>query len=108
MNQNTEDLYMVYVTTANESEAEQIATVVVSENLAVCGNIIPAITSIYKWEGKLNREKESLLILKAKDTQIQSLFERIKALHSYDVPCIISYRSASVDPSYLDWVRNSL
>jgi periplasmic divalent cation tolerance protein len=103
-----EQIQLIYVTVMNKNEAVSIARALVTEKLAACANIIPNITSIYIWEKSLNIDKEVLLLLKTKLSLVESAISRIKSLHSYEIPCIVSYESKSGNIDYLDWVRNSL
>jgi len=75
----------VLVTAGNTEEAELIATTVVTERLAACCNMIPAIKSIYQWKGEICRDEEILLIMKTPRTKFETLRKRVVALHSYEV-----------------------
>ncbi|BDA77753.1 divalent ion tolerance protein [Leptospira kobayashii] len=102
------DLRFVYVTVGNLEEASLIAKKVVEEKLAACANILPQMTSFYFWEGKLQEDKEVVLIFKTNESKLESLILRIKELHSYEVPCIVALPIESGNPDYLDWLRKSL
>ncbi|MFO1154647.1 MAG: divalent-cation tolerance protein CutA [Rhodospirillales bacterium] len=95
----------VYVTAGTKEEAASIGRTVVGERLAACANVLPAITSIYWWEGKLEDADESALILKTRVELIAPLTARIKALHSYSCPCIVALPVAGGNAAFLDWVR---
>jgi periplasmic divalent cation tolerance protein len=102
-----EPVHLIYVTTSNLSEAEHIAKSLVEERLVACANIIHNITSIYIWENKLTQDKEILLLLKTKESLVDRSITRIKELHSYTIPCIVTYEAKKGNPDYLDWIRNS-
>ena len=95
----------VYVTAGTKEEAASIGRTVVGERLAACANLLPGITSVYWWEGKLEESGESALILKTRVELIEPLTARIKALHSYTCPCIVALPVAGGNAAFLDWVR---
>ncbi len=102
------DLRFVYVTVGNSEEASLIAKKAVEDKFAACANILPQMTSFYFWEGKLQEDREVVLIFKTNESKLESLIRQIKELHSYEVPCIVSLPIDSGNPDYLDWLRNSL
>jgi len=95
----------VYVTAPSFDVAEKIALTAVNENLAACGNILPGMTSIYKWQGKTEQAQEIVLILKTRAVLFEKLSARIAALHPYDVPCIVALPVSAGLPSYLSWIN---
>ena len=95
---------LIYVTVPSLAEAKQMAEAVVTEHLAACANIFDGITSIFEWEGKLCHENEVVLILKTSADRVDELTARIKALHSYDCPCIIALPVESGNPDFLRWI----
>ncbi len=98
---------VVLITCPNEDEAVKIAGAVVEEKLAACVNIIKNIRSIYKWEGKLQDDTEVLMIAKTHKDRFDGLQKRVKELHSYDVPEIISLSITDGSEDYLSWIRRS-
>lgn len=84
--------------------AEEIAALLIQERLASCANILPHLTSIYRWKGQIERAAEHLMIIKTQTDKVPELIERLKALHPYEVPEIISLVVESGSQSYLDWV----
>lgn len=104
------NLRLVYVTTKDRDEARTIGTALVQEKLAACANIIDGMESIYRWEGKVETGKEAVLILKTTYNNITKLTGRIKELHSYDVPAIVSINLAEQEGNaeYLNWVVQSV
>lgn len=98
---------VVLVTSSSAEEAERIGRALVEEGLAACANILPGITSIFWWDGRVNREPESLLILKTREALFPRLEERVKALHSYSVPEIIALPLVAGSPAYLSWIEAS-
>jgi len=97
-------LQLVYVTTANRTDALEIAKTVVAEQLAACANIIDGMTSVYQWEGDLHEASETVLILKTRRPLVSHLTDRIKALHSYDCPCVVSLDIADGNADFLRWI----
>lgn len=104
------NLRLVYVTTGDREEARKIGTALVEEKLAACANIIDGMESIYRWEEKVETGKEAVLILKTTYNNITKLTRRIKELHSYDVPAIVSINLAEQEgnAAYLNWVVHSV
>lgn len=104
------NLRFVYVTTKNREEAKKIGTAIVKEKLAACANIIDKMESIYRWKDKIETSNECILILKTSYSNVTKLTRRVKELHSYDVPCVISLNIAEQEgnPEYLNWIRDSV
>lgn len=104
------NLRLVYVTTKDRSEALSIGTEIVNARLAACANIIDGMESVYHWKGKTVTDKECILILKTTFSNITNLTKRVKELHSYDMPCIISINLAEQEGNlaYLDWIRSEV
>jgi periplasmic divalent cation tolerance protein len=96
---------LIYVTATGRDEAIRIAEAVVSERLAACANILDGVTSVFHWDGKLCRENETVLILKTREEKAEALTARIKALHSYECPCIVMLPIEGGNPAFLEWVR---
>ena len=88
-------------------QANRIARTLVKEKLAACVNIIPGIASIYAWKGKIEEGKEVLLVIKSRASLSTRLTARVKALHSYSVPEVVTIPISSGNPDYLRWVRES-
>jgi periplasmic divalent cation tolerance protein len=97
---------MVALTTAPSVDvAEQIGRTVVEERLAACANIVPGMTSIFRWRGAIERESEALIILKTTGADVEALERRVVELHPYEVPEVIALPVESGHVPYLDWVR---
>jgi len=75
----------------------------IKEKLAACVNIFP-INSIYKWKGKIERSKEHAAIIKTRATLARKVIKRIKKIHPYQVPCIISLKIDKGSKDFLDWI----
>ncbi|MDI6639290.1 MAG: divalent-cation tolerance protein CutA [Methanocellales archaeon] len=96
---------MVYITTSSLDEAKFIGRTLVKERLVACANIFP-ITSIYHWDG-MQEAEEVVLLAKTTAENVKRIEQRVKELHSYDVPCIISL---VIDGSedYLTWIKREV
>jgi len=97
----------VYAVFADRDEAERIGRAVVEERLAACINILPGVRSIYRWEGKVETADEAAAILKTSHDRANALIARIAELHSYDVPCIVTWPVDNVLAAYAAWVEDS-
>jgi len=98
----------ITVTTCKDArQAKAIARALVKEKLAACVNIVPGVTSVYVWEGKTEEAAEVLLLVKSRSALSKKLVSRIRALHSYAVPEVVTLPIASGNPAYLRWVRES-
>ncbi len=101
------DPIIVFVTCGSEEEGLKIANALVEEHLAACVNLISPIRSIYRWEGKIWDEKEWLLIIKTQKDRFEELEKKVKSLHSYSVPEIISLPVSDGSCSYLKWIKEN-
>jgi periplasmic divalent cation tolerance protein len=101
------DAVVVYITASNEDEAAKIAKALLEERLAGCVNIIKDIRSIYSWQGKIEDEKEVLMIVKTRIKLFASLDARVKELHSYAVPEIIALPMVDGSEDYLEWLQEA-
>jgi periplasmic divalent cation tolerance protein len=95
----------VYVLFADADEAERIGRTVVEEGLAACINILGPVRSIYRWQGALETAEEVAAILKTSHIKADALMTRVAALHSYDVPCIVTWPVEKVLASYAEWIE---
>ena len=97
---------LVYVTFASRDDALRLGRVVVEERLAACANVFDGMTSVYRWEGTVREDQEVVLILKTRTELVGSLTERVRQLHSYDCPCVVSWRVEWGNLDYLRWIEN--
>jgi periplasmic divalent cation tolerance protein len=98
------DALVVLVTAPSAERAAEIARALVEERLAACGNVVPAIRSIYRWEGKVEDEQEALLVLKTSRGRFEALRDRVLALHPYQVPEVIALAVDAGSAPYLAWI----
>ena len=85
-------------------EAKTISKELVSNRLTACVNIIDNIRSMYWWEGEIQDEKEVAIIAKTKESLIPELIEKVKSVHSYSCPCIVSLPISAGNKAFLDWI----
>jgi periplasmic divalent cation tolerance protein len=98
----------VYAVFANAEEAERIGRAVIEERLAACINILSPVRSIYRWHGAIETAAEVAAIFKTADHQVDALMMCIAALHSYDVPCIVTWPVDKLTAAYADWVESNV
>jgi len=98
------DHLLVYITTQNEAEALRIGRAVVESRLAACANVLPAIRSVYWWDGRVVEDGEALLLLKTRAGVLEPLIQAVRELHSYSVPCVTAFPIVGGNPDYLKWV----
>ena len=98
------EISIVFVTAGNEEEAAKIGRTLVKERLGACANIVPRVRSIYRWKGEIYDEQECLIIIKTRTSLFPALEKRVKELHNYEVPEIISFPVARGLPQYIEWV----
>ena len=96
----------IYITTGIEDEARRIGRTLIEERLAACVNILP-IRSIYRWEEDIEEENEVAMFVKTRAELAGQVIERVKELHSYEVPCIVTLSIARGNPDYLKWIGES-
>lgn len=95
---------VVLVTAPSPERAAELARALVEEGLAACGNVVPGLRSIYRWEGKVQEDAEALLLLKTTRARFEALRERVLALHPYDVPEVIALPVTAGSAPYLAWL----
>jgi len=103
----TSRVIVVLITCPNRRAAEAIGRTLVEERLAACANIMPGLTSIYRWQGKICRDSEVLVLLKTRRSCFPTLTRRVRQLHPYTVPEIVALPVVLGSPTYLAWVADS-
>ncbi len=96
---------LIYITAGSVEEAKRIGRALVEERLAACANVLGAVTSFYWWQGALQEDGEAALIAKTRTDLVDRLVERVKALHSYDCPCVVAVPIEAGNPAFLDWIE---
>ncbi len=100
----SDNFILVFCTVPDINTAEKIADILISKKQAACCNIIQGLTSIYSWEGKVNKDSELLLLIKSKRNLFNKVEKTIKQIHPYDVPEVISIDIAAGSKDYLNWM----
>jgi periplasmic divalent cation tolerance protein len=100
------DARLIYITTASREEAQRIGRALVEERLAACVNILGGMKSLYWWEGEVSEGDETVLIAKTRLSLVDELTARVKALHSYSCPCVISIPLEGGNLDYLAWIAS--
>lgn len=98
-------MLVVFTTTPGSSEATELAEKLVESKLAACVQIVPQITSVYAWEGKIQKEIEQMLLIKTTEDKYGELEKFISERHGYDVPEIVAVKSENVSESYRAWLE---
>lgn len=101
-------IIFAYITTKNKSEAEKIGRALLEARLAACVNIFDTMTSLYWWEGKIQNEKEAVLIVKTTKDLFSKISKKVKLLHSYSCPCILQFQITDGNKEYLKWLMENL
>lgn len=104
---NLKALRLFYVTTPDTATAERISVALLKEGLVACSNILPGMSSFYRWKGKIENSKEVVLILKSQAQFKKALFERISSLHPYETPCILEVKIEDAALKYGDWLLHA-
>jgi periplasmic divalent cation tolerance protein len=101
---NSPEAIVVMMTAASRDEASRIAKMLVAARLAACVQILPEIESVYRWQGKVQREKEVLILAKTDASRFAELESAVRALHSYETPEIIALPITAASGPYLKWL----
>ncbi len=102
------DDYIIVLTTCNSSEISSlIAETLIHNKLAACVNIIKGVESVYQWQGKIEHEKEILLIIKTRESLFFRVEQTIQELHSYELPEIIAVPIKTGEKNYLNWIQSA-
>lgn len=102
------DFIFAYITAKNKSEAEKIGRTLLEARLAACVNIFDTMTSLYWWKGKIQNEKEAVLIVKTTKALFSKICKTTRLLHSYSCPCILQVQITDGNKEYLKWLMENL
>jgi periplasmic divalent cation tolerance protein len=102
---NMNEKVVVLITVGSEEEAVKIAHALLEERLIACANIIPKIRSLYRWKGKLCDDQEGLMLLKTVRVHFPKIEERVRQLHSYEIPEVMAVTIQEGNESYFQWVE---
>ena len=100
----SEDCCEVVVTAADADWLAEFTRRLVTDRLAACGHVIPAIRSVYRWQGAVHDEPEARVDLHTRRALVPAIVARTTELHPYDVPCVIALPLVGGNPAYLDWL----
>ncbi|HEX7897061.1 MAG TPA: divalent-cation tolerance protein CutA [Planctomycetota bacterium] len=98
---------LTLVTCRDVRQARRIARALVVERLAACVNVVPGVASIYRWKGKVEEAREALLLVKSTSARARRLEARVKALHTYEVPEVVTLKIDGGGADYLRWLREN-
>jgi len=102
------DAVIVLTTLAADADAAGLARTLVEERLAACVNVLPVMTSFYRWKGSLEEEREQQLVIKTAADRVAALAARLRELHPYEVPEFLVLRVSEGSDAYLRWIRESV
>ncbi|MGQ0664198.1 MAG: divalent-cation tolerance protein CutA [Pseudomonadota bacterium] len=97
---------LLYMTVPTREEARKIADALVEARLVACTNLIDGMESVYWWQGRIVRDNEVVLIAKTRAALVEPAIAKVKALHSYTVPCVIALPIQGGNPAYLAWLAD--
>ena len=90
------------------ASAQEAARTLISTHLAACINIIPSVLSVYKWQGSIQQEQETQLIIKTHESKLAELMSYIESTHPYDIPEVVVLDISKTSEGYANWLTNSL
>ena len=105
---SADEAIVVLMTAANGEEAARLADLLIGAHLAACVQILPEIESVYRWQGKIERQAETLLLAKTVRSKFEDLEREVRALHSYDTPEIIALPIVAGSAPYLTWLGDNV
>ena len=103
----TDDPIIVFMTAASGEEATRLADMLVGAHLAACVQILPEMESVYRWEGKVERQSEVLLLAKTTQAKFADLEREVRALHTYETPEIVAVPITAGSAPYLEWLSKT-
>jgi periplasmic divalent cation tolerance protein len=99
---------VAFSTAGTAEDAERIARALVERRLAACVNVVPGVTSIYRWKGEVCRDEERLLVIKTRADRLEALREALVGFHPYEVPELVALPIAAGHAPYLAWLDESV
>lgn len=99
---------LVLTTIGVDADAAGLARTLVEERLAACVNVLPAMTSVYRWKGQVEQDREQQIVIKTTADRVEALEARLRALHPYDLPEFLVLTAGGGSSAYLDWVGESV
>jgi periplasmic divalent cation tolerance protein len=98
---------IIYITAGDMTQARKIGRTLVGERLAACVNIFP-ITSIFRWKDTIDEANEFAILVKTRSDKVKEIEKRVKEIHSYEVPCVVSFNMSEGSSDYLNWINESV
>ena len=98
----------IYMTAGSKEEARNIGKELVTSKLAACVNILDNMNSVYMWDGEIQEDSEVILIAKTTQERVPKLVKKVKSIHSYDCPCIVSLPVLGGHKPFLDWIAEEV
>ena len=95
---------LVYITASDSGQALALGRTLVTEQLAACANVLQGMTSVYRWQGELTEASEAVLMIKTRQELVERVIARVRELHTYDCPCVVSWPITAGNPEYLAWI----
>ena len=102
------NVVFVYVPCPDVACAERLVHAAIEAGSAGCGNVFPAVSSIYRWQGEIRRDTEAVAVLKTRSDRAEELERLLRALHPYETPCIAVFSPASVNADFTAWLMHTL
>ena len=99
---------LVYITAPSLEEAERIGAMLVERRLAACVNILDGMRSMYWWQGRVERGRETVLIAKTRTDRVTRLTEAVVEAHSFDCPCVVALPLTDGNPEFLEWIESEV
>lgn len=99
---------VVLVTCPTPAVGRRLARELVRSRLAACVNVLPGVESVFRWQGKVDRSREALLVIKTTRARFAALRRRVLSLHPYDLPEVIALPVAAGHSPYLRWIASSV
>lgn len=98
---------IIYITFPTKREAKRISEILLKEKLAACCNIFP-VESIFRWQGKIEKAREFGIFVKTNRNFVEKIIKKVKEIHSYQIPCIISFNVEKGNKEFLNWIDKEL
>ena len=95
---------LIYITAGTRDEAVTIGRTLVESRLVACANVLAGTASIYWWEGTVTEDDEVSLLVKTREELVGKVVEKVKEIHSYECPCVVSFPISGGNPEFLDWI----
>lgn len=101
------DAHLIYITVPTMKEAEYMGKALVSERLVASVNLIDGMHAIYWWKGKMESRDEVVLLVKTRAALVQEVIRKVKTMHSYECPCVVSLSISAGHPAFLNWIAET-